>query len=52
MDTVNLIASGYKWTCPECNRLVKEFEIPESRIVICPNCKTKFEVGIVDHAHE
>ena len=52
MDTVDLIASGYEWTCPICGRLVKEDCILESRIVVCPRCDSQFEIGIIDHAHE
>ncbi|GAH03363.1 unnamed protein product [marine sediment metagenome] len=52
METVNLIASGYEWECPECDAVVLEDEIPKDRIVNCITCGGKFEIGIIDHAHE
>ena len=27
MKTVELIASGYEWTCPECDKLNHEIEV-------------------------
>lgn len=49
METVDLIASGYEWTCPKCDTLNREIAIKET--VKCANCGEEFEVGEVDHAY-
>ncbi|MGD8455578.1 MAG: hypothetical protein PVF83_04265 [Anaerolineales bacterium] len=46
-ETVELIASGYEWTCPHCDYLNKEIEIPEK--VVCSRCKREYEVENADH---
>jgi DNA-directed RNA polymerase subunit RPC12/RpoP len=38
--SVELIASGYEWTCPKCSRLNNEIEVTET--VTCPGCNTTF----------
>ena len=50
LEQVELIASGYEWTCPNCDHLNREIEIPKS--VICASCNTKFTVWTADHAWE
>lgn len=47
--TVDVIASGYEWTCPECDTLNREIEINET--VTCGHCLHKFQVGDTHHAH-
>jgi DNA-directed RNA polymerase subunit RPC12/RpoP len=47
-ETIELIASGYEWTCPHCNHLNNEIEIPEN--VVCSKCKREYEVDNTDHA--
>ncbi|MBW1845556.1 MAG: hypothetical protein JRI94_00115 [Deltaproteobacteria bacterium] len=49
METVGLIASGYEWTCPECDTLNKEIEIYNQ--VTCQNCERTFEVNQEDVNH-
>lgn len=48
METVDIIASGYEWTCPECNRLNKEIEYTQQ--VQCKQCQQTFETGLPEHA--
>jgi DNA-directed RNA polymerase subunit RPC12/RpoP len=50
METVDLIASGYEWSCPKCGELNREIEITEN--VKCSKCGGEFEVGEVNHAFE
>lgn len=50
METVDLIASGYEWTCPKCDALNKEIEITET--VKCSECGIEFEIGDVNHAYK
>ena len=49
MDNVVLIASGYEWTCPECDELNHEIEIENQ--VSCKNCNVVFEVTECEHAY-
>jgi uncharacterized protein (DUF983 family) len=44
---VELIASGYEWTCPECEELKTEIEIKET--VECKECGKQFSVA--DYYH-
>ncbi len=46
-ETVELIASGYEWVCPDCKRLNNELAVTE--YVNCAKCNAKFEV--TDHCH-
>jgi DNA-directed RNA polymerase subunit RPC12/RpoP len=50
MDTVDLIASGYEWTCPKCETLNEEIEVTEK--VSCRNCGRIFKVQDYQHAIE
>ena len=50
MESVELIASGYEWECPECEWLNLEIEITE--FVTCEHCKEKFKVTEYYHAYE
>ena len=49
METVDMIASGYEWICPDCEWFNKEIEIECE--VSCSNCSKTFEVGVVEHAY-
>lgn len=49
MEQVDLIASGYEWTCPECERLHHEIEILEK--VYCIVCDIHYETGEAAHAY-
>ena len=55
---VDMIASGYEWTCPNCDHgassgvhdpLNKEIETKDK--VACPKCKSTYQVGEVLHAN-
>jgi len=50
METVDIIASGYEWICPECGRFNTEIEITET--VICEECGTEFETNPPEHAYK
>lgn len=49
MQQVDMIASGYEWTCPVCDHLNSEFEILEK--VTCVECGETYEVNSVEHAY-
>jgi DNA-directed RNA polymerase subunit RPC12/RpoP len=46
-ETVELISSGYEWTCLNCDTLNTTIEILED--VKCQECSEKFKVD--DHHH-
>lgn len=47
--TVELVASGYEWECPDCKYILnKEIEVTET--VECRKCHRVFEVGDYHHA--
>jgi len=50
METVDLISSGYEWTCPddECQSFNREIEATD--VVVCPECGRSYGVGEVHHA--
>jgi uncharacterized CHY-type Zn-finger protein len=48
MESVDLIASGYEWCCPECEHLNKVIEYKE--IVECTVCKKSFSSNYPEHA--
>lgn len=48
-ETVDLIAMGYEWKCPECENFNETIEILE--VVECSNCGRKFRVFKVEHAY-
>jgi DNA-directed RNA polymerase subunit RPC12/RpoP len=50
LETVDLIASGYEWTCPKCEMLNEEIEVAEK--VSCRNCRRIFKVQDYQHAIE
>lgn len=49
-NSVELIASGYEWTCPECNQYNKVIEV--STEVTCGTCEKTFQVRDYHHAIE
>lgn len=52
MDSVDIIASGYEWICPECNTLNNEIEYPRGTVRCCNlQCKTDFECEPPEHAY-
>ena len=46
-EPVDLIASGYEWTCPECGDLIKEIEI-KARV---SHCERTYETAPAEHAY-
>jgi hypothetical protein len=48
--TVELIASGYEWTCPRCGDLQREIEAKEK--VTCGSCNAEFATEPPEHACE
>lgn len=50
-EEVDLIASGYEWTCPRDNALNHEIEIPTHGVVTCLKCGGEFPINSdVHHA--
>jgi hypothetical protein len=49
---VELIASGYAWTCPECSRTEYENEVPAVGSVHCGRCGGSFPLTRVVHRVE
>lgn len=48
MKTVDIIASGYEWICPNCEYLNHEIEVNE--IVTCIVCEKSFGTNAPEHA--
>ena len=47
-DPVDVIASGYEWTCPDCGHSNK---MPAYKLVVqCRKCKTEHTANPPDHA--
>ena len=50
LDSVDVIASGYEWMCPECNHFNTEAGIRDE--VECEECHTHFETNGAEHAYD
>ena len=48
VESVELIASDYEWTCPDCETLNHEIEINEW--VTCKECDHEYRVNEYHHA--
>ena len=48
MESVELIASGYEWICPNCD--CNNHEIGVEEMVVCKDCEEQFEVKEYYHA--
>ncbi len=48
--TVDVIASGFEWICPNCEFIHRDIEITSS--LHCSRCNIDFERGEVHHAYE
>ena len=48
LTQVEVIASGYEWTCPNCEHFNSEIEVTET--VTCSDCGEVFEVNEYHHA--
>ncbi len=49
-ESVEIIASGYEWTCPVCEILHKIIEVPHDEHVHCPQCGNTFHTDFPNHA--
>lgn len=49
LESVDLIASGYEWTCPNCERLNREIEVTER--VTCGECGSQYATDAPEHAY-
>lgn len=49
MEKVDMITSGYEWTCPKCEMVNHEIEIMEE--VLCGFCSTTFKTDGAEHAY-
>jgi len=49
LPLVDVIASGYEWTCPECDKLNKEIEYRGA--YTCQNCGREVEADSPEHAY-
>jgi hypothetical protein len=53
METVDLIASGYEWICPNCDEDNREISINVIGTAIgdvtCQSCGETFDIGNYDH---
>lgn len=47
---VDVIASGYEWTCPNCGELNKEYEYRKD--YYCSSCGVHVETSLPEHAIE
>lgn len=50
LQSVDLIVSGYEWTCPVCHSLKREIEAKSE--LECPQCESKFNCGELRHTFE
>ena len=48
ITSVELIASGYEWICPNCDDINHEIEVTER--VQCDNCHASYDVADYEHA--
>lgn len=49
-ETVDVIASGYEWTCLICERLYHEIAWKDK--VTCTRCHREFEAAAPEHAYD
>ncbi|KKL10359.1 hypothetical protein LCGC14_2556590, partial [marine sediment metagenome] len=48
---VDIIASGYEATCPECDYLCTLTEVPRpTTAIVCSECGEKFATDLPEHA--
>lgn len=47
---VDLVASGYEWTCPLCDKGNTEIALPRDGRVSCSFCDAEFTIGSFNHA--
>ncbi len=49
-ESVDLIASGYEWICPKCDRFNRVIEHTEK--VTCQGCLRTFDTNPPEHAYD
>ena len=49
MRTVDIIASGYEWICPDCDTLNRVMGLVE--VVVCACCRAEFETNPPEDAY-
>jgi len=49
LELVDLIASGYEWTCPNCDHFHNEDAHKDT--VECSNCGSEYQTGPPEHAY-
>ena len=50
--TVDIIASGYKLICPECDTFHDIIEYPKTGMLQCEQCLEEFCADLPEHAME
>lgn len=51
IEIVDVIASGYEWVCPKCEKLNELISIPRNPLVQC-KCGYFSELDIAEHARD
>ena len=49
LKSVDVIASGYEWECPVCEKLISEVDYTEE--VTCHWCKRKYITNLPEHCY-
>jgi len=52
METVDIIAKGYEWVCPQCHTLNDIIEYPKNGEVTCTACAYLCKTSLPEHAYE
>lgn len=47
---VDIIASGYEWTCPNCGRLNNEYAWIED--LECHECHKEYKASLPEHVYD
>ena len=49
---VDIVASGYEATCPQCDEYCELIEVPRNgEAVVCPACNSLFTTDLPEHAY-
>jgi len=49
LPLVDVIASGYEWICPKCDKLNREIEYKE--FYVCQDCEQEVRADIPEHTY-
>ena len=52
MEIVELITSGYEWSCPHCNHFNKVSGIPRTETITCSECEKECKIADFHHAYD